>query len=602
MGTLGGTYTTGTISLVNGSTQVAGTGVLWVDAIEGDWIFSQGFVGIIDSVDSTFSVITLKQPWAGPTVSGASYVLMKMSWFRYDPSITQSQLKTFIGLLQNSSIIYSVSGASPDPGIGADGNWAIKVNNGTFQMWLHVAGVWVLQPAFGGNLAIRTVVAAGAVTTTAADQVVEINKTVGAATTVNLYAGPVQSNTIAIVDGKRDAATNNITVVPAAGTINGAATYVINVNAASVQFLYDGTQWIVLASSSLVALGDGLINSGSLITIDPSFIQGYLTGLQISAPGGGATLTITGGVAASNDGTAMMKLSSPYTKTLSAWAVGSGNGALDTGSIANNFWYFPYLIRRMDTGVVDLLFSLAPDTASVVGISNGTPAVISWTGHGLQANAKVVFSTTGTLPAPLTAGTPYFVSGTGGLVANSFSVSLTQGGAQINTTSAGSGVHTATSQPSLPTNYTKMRRISSFKIDASAHIIAMIQVGDYHWWKLLGLDVSNGSVPTANTAVSFALANIPPGIPIHAILSASGFATTPSRAYIYSAALTDPNTPGNPFGLMNLYDPSSTSQGATMDLEPIYVAGTQNVRVITNVNSYTVSGLWTRGWLDTRNR
>jgi len=39
-----------------------------------------------------------------------------------------------------------------------------------------------------------------------------------------------------------------------------------------------------------------------------------------------------------------------------AWAVGSGSGGLDTGSIANTT-YHVFTIKRLDTGVVDYLFS-----------------------------------------------------------------------------------------------------------------------------------------------------------------------------------------------------------------------------------------------------
>ncbi len=81
-----------------------------------------------------------------------------------------------------------------------------------------------------------------------------------------------------------------------------------------------------------------------------------------------------------------------------------------------------------------------------VTISQATPGVVTWTAHGLSAGAPVVFTTTGALPAGLTAGTTYYVLSSG-LTANSFQVGATAGGAAINTTSAGSGTHTATAQP-----------------------------------------------------------------------------------------------------------------------------------------------------------
>lgn len=89
---------------------------------------------------------------------------------------------------------------------------------------------------------------------------------------------------------------------------------------------------------------------------------------------------------------------------------------------------------------------------SVVTITVGTPGVVSWTGHGLQAGQPVVFSTTGTLPTGLTAGTVYYVSATG-LTANSFSVAATPGGTGIATTVAGTGTHTVTAPPA---GYTDM--------------------------------------------------------------------------------------------------------------------------------------------------
>jgi hypothetical protein len=54
-----------------------------------------------------------------------------------------------------------------------------------------------------------------------------------------------------------------------------------------------------------------------------------------------------------------MALASAYTKTTSAWAVGTGNGSLDTGTIASSTWYHVHLIKRTDTGVVDILISLS---------------------------------------------------------------------------------------------------------------------------------------------------------------------------------------------------------------------------------------------------
>lgn len=84
--------------------------------------------------------------------------------------------------------------------------------------------------------------------------------------------------------------------------------------------------------------------------------------------------------------------------------------------------------------------------ASVVTISQASPAVITWAGHGLAVGQAVVFSSTGSLPTGLTAGTTYYVIANG-LAANTFQVSATPGGTAVNTTAAGSGTHTAEAKP-----------------------------------------------------------------------------------------------------------------------------------------------------------
>lgn len=51
-----------------------------------------------------------------------------------------------------------------------------------------------------------------------------------------------------------------------------------------------------------------------------------------------------------------------YTKTLSAWAVGTGNGCLDTGALGATKFIYLYQIQRADTGVVDYLCTITYGT------------------------------------------------------------------------------------------------------------------------------------------------------------------------------------------------------------------------------------------------
>lgn len=78
---------------------------------------------------------------------------------------------------------------------------------------------------------------------------------------------------------------------------------------------------------------------------------------------------------------------------------------------------------------------------ATVTISNASPAVVSWTSHGLTAGDLVQFTTTGSLPTGLSINTSYYVLPSG-LTANAFQLAASPGGTAINTSSAGSGTHT----------------------------------------------------------------------------------------------------------------------------------------------------------------
>jgi hypothetical protein len=87
--------------------------------------------------------------------------------------------------------------------------------------------------------------------------------------------------------------------------------------------------------------------------------------------------------------------------------------------------------------------------SSVVSISSASPAVIGWTAHGLANGTAVTFSSTGTLPTGLTAGTTYYVVNAN---TNWFSVATTLGGTAVNTTGAGSGTFTCYDTPNISNN------------------------------------------------------------------------------------------------------------------------------------------------------
>ncbi len=72
-------------------------------------------------------------------------------------------------------------------------------------------------------------------------------------------------------------------------------------------------------------------------------------------------------------------------------------------------------------------------------ITIASPGVVTFAGHGLANGSTLTLATTGALPTGLAINTKYFVVNA---AANTFELSLTSGGASINTSGSQSGVHT----------------------------------------------------------------------------------------------------------------------------------------------------------------
>lgn len=99
---------------------------------------------------------------------------------------------------------------------------------------------------------------------------------------------------------------------------------------------------------------------GSAALISSPAWRGHIYGLTLANNVSDANndIDVAVGNIWDNSSDVLLELTSGLTKRLDAsWAVGSGNGGLDTGSKANSTWYHVWLIRRSDTGVVDALFS-----------------------------------------------------------------------------------------------------------------------------------------------------------------------------------------------------------------------------------------------------
>jgi len=142
---LGGIYETGTVTIAGDRVSVTGVGTFWTPTVEiGDWLFVGGQVGLIGAIiDDTH--LTLESQWQGTLPASAVYVIIKMSWLRYDPALTQSKVRELLEALHAQGTFLFVEGDEPDDAMGEDGQWALKTDVVPWQLWYKVDGVWVQQ-------------------------------------------------------------------------------------------------------------------------------------------------------------------------------------------------------------------------------------------------------------------------------------------------------------------------------------------------------------------------------------------------------------------------------------------------------------------------
>lgn len=131
-------------------------------------------------------------------------------------------------------------------------------------------------------------------------------------------------------------------------------------------------------------------SNGSVLSAAP---RSYLSGLTLSTAGSSNTMSIAAGMAMNSTNATSLVLASAFSKTTGAWVVGTGNGGLDTGTIANSTWYYFYLINNPISGVTDVILSASSSAPTLpsgytlyryigAGLTNGSAQWTSFTQFG----------------------------------------------------------------------------------------------------------------------------------------------------------------------------------------------------------------------------
>lgn len=157
-------YSTGTVAVSADGTTVTGTSTIWSSAgnVKPGDLFQSGHyvVPITDVTDDTHFVIT---PWPGSTLSGATYVVWKVSQQRIVGETYARDVDKMVGALNTSGFFVFVGTTEtvPDPSLGDDGQYAYQPSTGAY--WLKTGGVWVASgsPAAGYGGTSTTSVAIG---------------------------------------------------------------------------------------------------------------------------------------------------------------------------------------------------------------------------------------------------------------------------------------------------------------------------------------------------------------------------------------------------------------------------------------------------------
>ena len=157
--------------------------------------------------------------------------------------------------------------------------------------------------------------------------------------------------------------------------------------------------------------------------------------------------------------------------------------------------------------------------------------------------------------------------------------------------------------PTLPANYTKQKRILSFKTDGASHILPFVQDGDYVRWLASVLDINATNPGIA--AVTATLASVPTGVNVQWLGNAVIQGDNPTSIYVSDLAANDeaPITrsaaPGVPGETVNFQNANTNNSSQVM----VRTNTSAQVRYRLSVSDAgIIVGLVTLGWFDRRGR
>lgn len=159
-------------------------------------------------------------------------------------------------------------------------------------------------------------------------------------------------------------------------------------------------------TSSVLILSGGTVAKANASAIAGSLPREYISGLTLaSAADTDHDITVAVGEARDSTDAYDITLSAALTKQIdAAWSVGDNAGGLFSGAVANSTWYYFFLIRRSDTGVVDAGFDTSITAANIptdydayrlLGAvrTNGSANILGFKQRGGGSSRRFMFDT-----------------------------------------------------------------------------------------------------------------------------------------------------------------------------------------------------------------
>ena len=267
------------------------------------------------------------------------------------------------------------------------------------------------------------------------DDVIEVTST-AAARTITLPAPATTGATtsigkvFAIKDTSGNAATNNITIATAGGTIDGFATLTINTNYGYFQIVCDGTNYFSIATQNQ---GNTPTLNAQTFTISGTYtpssnIQYAIVELLGGGGGGGGSMGLNNcnvGSGGGAGGYAKFSVTSSQVGASKLITIGSaGTGSTTTGSAGGNTSFGAISTANGGSGGLSVTQSAVPTNTTGLGGAGGTSTISSGTSiialSGQKGGNCYTASSTALGFISLGSGgsTPYGSGGYGGSVVN----------------------------------------------------------------------------------------------------------------------------------------------------------------------------------------